>query len=197
MKTHILSQSTRTTRLAAAVMCVLMFCAPAVLAQSGRLRLSQLDKLAAKAVKVSTVNLAGPVLESAQGRFMQFQATNAAGGAGMMMMQHWSGIYVKSFQFSKPGEYSRADLESVLKQLRAGGWTPMVSSEDKRTGKVSDVYIMEKGGKTTGMAVIDAEPTKLDIVNLVGPVNLGQLSAASSQAENKKSGRQPTPPRQK
>src|SRR5260370_34967579 len=86
------------------------------------------------------------------------------------------GIYVKSFEFEKEGQYSPADVESVMSQLRGGGWSKIVGVRSKKDGDNVDVYLMMQGDQIEGLAVISAEPKEFTGVNIVGPVNLDKLT---------------------
>lgn len=138
-------------------------------AQNAKINLDFLNKLASRASKSANVNLDQSMLQAAA-------ASQAVKGNAKEeeMLQHLKGVYVRSFTFDKPGGYSHADVEEVLKQLRSGGWTNMVSTEKK--GKTTAVYVMTEGGETIGMVVVAAKPEKFTVVNLVGPVDFGQLS---------------------
>jgi hypothetical protein len=141
-------------------------------AQGAKLRLTQLDKLASKATDVTNVNLEGPMLQLAAQQMSAQKATPAAN-----MLRRLKGIYVKVFEFAKSGQYSKADVESVVKQLQSGGWKPMVNVKEAKSGETTDIYVMEEGGEAVGMAIVAAQPKELVIVNLVGPINFKQLGA--------------------
>jgi hypothetical protein len=140
--------------------------APAAFAQGAKLDLTALDGLAAKASNVTNVNLDRDALQLAAGH---------VSGKQQGFLQRLRGVYVRDFEFSKPGEYSRTDVESILKQLRNSGWKSIVNVEDKKNGETTDVCLMSEGGETIGMAVLDAEPKELTVVNLVGPIDLSEL----------------------
>jgi len=91
------------------------------------------------------------------------------------------GIYVRSFKFENEGEYSEADVESVRSQLRGQEWARIVNVTSKKGGDNVDVaYKMDKG-KIAGLVVIAAEPKEFTIVNIVGPIDLDQLSSLGGQ----------------
>jgi Domain of unknown function (DUF4252) len=94
-------------------------------------------------------------------------------------VKNLKGIYVKNFEFEKPGEYSKADVELIRSQLQKPSWSRIVSSQSKREGETSEVYLMTTsgGGSILGMAIIDAEPKELTVVNIVGPIDIDKLSA--------------------
>lgn len=155
---------------------LLAWCAPNAYAQNAKLDLSHLDKLAKKASEVTNVNLEGPLLKLAAENLAAKKASGK-GAAFEGVVQQLKGIYVKSFEFSKPGEYDRSDVEAVLKQLRSGGWKPVVNVREEKSGETTNIYVMEEGGETVGMAIVAAEPQELTVVNLVGPINLGTLGS--------------------
>ena len=141
-------------------------------AQNAKLHLSQLNKLAQQATEATNVSLEGPMLQMAA---QQAHSVHTAG-----LLRGLKGVYVKDFQFAKPGQYSKSDLESVLKQLQSGGWKPMVTDVNKKSGETAAVYVMEEGGEIVGLAVVDAEPEELAIVNLVGPIDFAKLGGLES-----------------
>lgn len=164
---------------AAMFACLVASVNPSAYAQSAKLDLSRLDKLASKASKVTDVSLGGPLLKLAAENI----AAKKKGEKGAPIegvVQQLKGVYVKSFEFSKPGEYSRSDVESILKQIESGGWKAIVRVEEKKSGETTGVYVMEEGGQTVGMAIVAAEPKELTVVNLVGPIDFSQLGGLGS-----------------
>lgn len=160
--------------------CLFLLCLGAsACAQSAKLDLSRLDKLASKATKTADVTVEGPMLKLAAQSMASKKHPRPDDEAAQQMLEHLKGIYVRNYEFSKPGEYSRADLESVLKQLRSDGWTSMVKVEKKdQDGRADTVNIsvMKEGGEVVGMAIVAAKPQKLTVVNIVGPIDFSQLS---------------------
>lgn len=151
-------------------------------AQNAKLDLSQLDKLASKASEVTNVNLEGPMLKLAAEQLSQRTAKSMSQKKAFAanVVQRLKGIYVKTFEFAKPGEYTKADLDSVMKQLESGGWKAVVHVEEKKTGETTGIYVMQEGGEAVGMAIVAAEPKELTVVNLVGPINFSQLGRLGS-----------------
>jgi hypothetical protein len=162
-----------------ALMCLLAFVAPSAYAQNAKLDLSHLDKLAKKASEVTNVNLGDPMLKLAADTIGATKQ-GEKGAAIQGVVRNLKGIYVKSFEFSKLGQYNRSDIESVLKQLQTGSWKPVINVKEEKSGETTDIYVMEEGGGIVGMAIVAAEPKELTIVNLVGPIDLSQLGALGS-----------------
>ena len=164
------------------VACVLALGSTTAWAQNAKLELSQLDKLAAKASNVTNVTLDGSLLKMA-GQQMEEKAAKSKSekkASAANLVNRLKGIYVKSFEFDQPGEYSKADLESVMNQLESGGWKSMVHVEEKKTGETTGIYVMQEGGETVGMAIVAAEPKELTVVNLVGPIDFSELGGLGS-----------------
>jgi len=168
--------------------CLLVVGASAVFAQSSKLQLSQLDKLASKASEVTNVDLEGPMLklaaqqmsQKAETPLNQLKGNSSRKIAAANLVQRLKGIYVKTFKFAEPGEYTKADLDSVLKQIDSGGWKAVVHVEKKKLGETTGIYVMEEGGEAVGMAIVAAKPKELTVVNLVGPIDFSQLGGLGS-----------------
>lgn len=140
--------------------------------QDARLQIKNLEKLADKAAEVVNVTLDKPMLELAS-KFLKDEDDDAE---ARELIKDMKGIYVKSFEFDKEGEYSDADIEPILAQLKGPGWSKLVNVRSKRDRETDEVFIMQQDGKITGLAVIAAEPKELTIVNIVGPIDLEKLS---------------------
>ncbi len=139
-------------------------------AQQGRLKLDQLNALSGKASDVVDVTLDGAALSMAS-KFMEKEPEAKALVAGL------KGIYVKVFEFDKPGIYTPADVESIRAQLQTPGWTRIVQVKSKKSGDV-EVYVLEDGkGGNSGMAVFVAEAKELVVVNIVGSIDIEKLSS--------------------
>jgi Domain of unknown function (DUF4252) len=136
------------------------------------------EKLAAKAVETVNVTVDGALLQLA-GKFLS--STDPDQKKIKALIDNLKGIYVRSFEFANEGEYSEADVESLRSQLRGSEWSRIVNVTSKKGGDNVDVaYKMDKG-KIAGLVVIAAEPKELTIVNIVGPIDLDQLSSLGGQ----------------
>jgi hypothetical protein len=139
---------------------------------------ANIERLAARAVETVNVTVDGALLQLA-GKFLssddpeQKMAKNLLSGL--------KGIYVRSFEFAAPGEYSEADVESLRSQLQAPTWSKMVSVRSKNDGENVDVFFKMEKDKIAGLVVIAAEPMELTFVNIVGPIDLDQLSRLGGQ----------------
>lgn len=153
-------------------------CAIAASAQDARLDITQLEKLAAKASETVEVTLDEKLLQLAA-KFLSDKNPDEA--KVKQLVAGLKGVYVRVFEFEKPGEYSASDIESLRLQLQAPGWTKIVGVWSKREGQKVDVHIRYQGNNILGLAILAAEPKELTIVNIVGPIDLEKLSQLEGQ----------------
>jgi hypothetical protein len=148
-----------------------------VFAQNARLELKNLEKLSALASDVTDVSLDGDLLQMAAN-------FTAKGGEDTRkatdMLRNLKGIYVKSFEFDKPNQYSSADVEAIRSQLAVPGWKKIVSTHSKT--ETNEIYLMkDSNNKVLGMAILTAEPQELTVVNIVGQIDVEKLGELSGK----------------
>jgi hypothetical protein len=124
-----------------------------------------LDKLAAKASEVVDVSLDGALLQLAS-RFLSEKDPDEANVK--KLVGGLKGVYVKSFTFEDRDQYKESDVEDLRTQLKAPGWSRIVSSRSRKNGDNSEVYLKTDAGQITGLAVIVTNPKELTIVNIIG-----------------------------
>lgn len=126
-----------------------------------------LDRLADKASEVVDVTLDSSMLQLAS-RFLsdkdpdQLKVKKLVGGL--------KGIYVKSYEFEKTGEYDPADVAAMRSQLKAPAWARIVGVYSKKNGDNAEVFIGSDSGQITGLVVIAAEPKELTVVSIIGSI---------------------------
>ena len=147
--------------------------AGAALGQSAKLQLDQLDVLANRASDTVDVKLDEHLMQTTA-KF--FSGKDSDDAEIRDLIKNVKGIYVKSFSFEKENEYSPADIESVMSQLRGGGWSKIIGVTSKKDGDNVEVYLLNIGDQISGLAVVSAEPKEFTIVNVVGPIDLEKLS---------------------
>ena len=150
---------------------------PLAKAQSPKLDLGNLAKLADKADEVVDVTLDGQTLKFAE-KFME-EDKDEDDAEALKFIKNLTGIYVKSFEFDKPDQYSEADVEAIRSQLHGGAWSRMVGYESKREHERDEIWVMaDPNGKSNlGLAIIAAEAKELTVVNIVGPIDVNDLPA--------------------
>jgi Domain of unknown function (DUF4252) len=148
-------------------------------ADPGRLQLPDFSALSKKATQSVDISLDPSLLRIASGAINS--DTNGNGAAVNDLIQGIKGIYVRSYTFDKPGEYSKADVKAVQAQLLAPGWQPIVSTHDLKQGSNVDIYVLRIGKRTDGIAIVAAQPRELTIVNIVGSIDLAKLAQLQGQ----------------
>ncbi|MHB8815602.1 MAG: DUF4252 domain-containing protein [Steroidobacteraceae bacterium] len=148
-------------------------------ADPGRLQLPDFSALSKKATQSIDISLDPSLLRLASGAINS--DTNGNGAAVNDLIQGIRGIYVRSYTFDKPGEYSKADVKAVQAQLLAPGWQPIVSTHDLKQGSNVDIYVLRTGNRTDGIAIVAAQPRQLTIVNIVGSIDLSKLAQLQGQ----------------
>ena len=165
-----------TWKLAPVLLLFLVGSAMTVQAQNPRLQMDQLDVLANKASETVDVKLDERLLATTARFFSGKDDANIK-----EVLKGIKGIYVKSFSFEKEGEYSQADVDSVISQLRGSTWSKIVAVKSKKDRDNVEVYLNMVGDQITGLAVISIEPKEFTVVNIVGPIDLEKLSELEGQ----------------
>ena len=166
-------------RLAIVVSTFLALPALASAADPGRVQLPDFSALAKKATQSVDISLDPSLLRMASGAINSDTGTDGAAVNGLI--QGVKGIYVRSYTFDNPGEYSKADVKAVQAQLLAPGWQPIVSTHDLKQGSNVDIYVLRRGDHTDGLVILAAEPKQLTIVNIVGSIDLAKLAQFQGQ----------------
>ena len=149
-----------------------------VRAQSARLQIDQLDSLANKASETVDVKLDEHLMQMTAKFFVSKDPDDAE---IRELIKGVKGIYVKSFTFEKEGEYSPAEIDSVMSQLRGGAWSKVIGVTSKKDGDNVEVYLNTAGDQINGLAVLSIEPKEFTVVNIVGPINLEKLVQLEGQ----------------
>lgn len=163
----------RTVLKFAPVLLLLIGGAATTMAQGAKLQLDQLDTLANRASETVDVKLDEHLMATTV-KF--FQGKDSDDAEIRDLLKNVKGIYVKSFSFEKENEYSPVEIDSVLSQLRGGGWSKIVGVKSKKDGENVEVYLLNIGDQIGGLAVVSIEPKEFTVVNIVGPINLEKLS---------------------
>ncbi len=154
------------------------FCAAIAQAQDARLRIDHLNRLAEKAAEVVEVTLDERSLRLAA----KFLSPNNPDEARIKeIVSGLKAVYVRVFEFDRPGEYSPGDIEEIRSQLRQPGWSKIVGVSSRRGGSNVDVHLKYQGDNVIGLAIVAAEPKELTVVNIVGPIDLEKVRQLEGQ----------------
>ncbi len=133
-----------------------------------------LDRLAKIAKETVNVNLDSSMLQLGSGFLSKSDPDQAK---VKDLVSKLRGVYVRTFEFEKEGQYSKSDVDMVRSQLTS--WSRIVSVTGKDDN--AEVYVKKKGDQFDGLFVIDAEPTELTFVNIEGSINPKDLNELSGQ----------------
>jgi hypothetical protein len=162
-----------TLRIAPVVLLLLFGGAVTSRAQTGKLQLDQLDALTNRASNTLDVKLDENLMQTT---VKLFSGKDPDDVAIKELLKNVKGIYVKNFSFDKENEYAPAEIDSVMSQLRGGGWSKIVGITSKKDNENVEVYLMMVADQISGLAVVSLNPKEVTVVNIVGPINLEKLS---------------------
>lgn len=158
--------------------CTLLLCSLPVLAADEDIKFpASLDRLAEHATETVDVTLDQSMLQFAS-KFLSKDDPDQA--TAKKLVGKLKGIYVRSFEFDKEGQYSKADVDAVRSQLKSSKWSRIVGVKSIK-GENSEVYIEKNGDQFLGIVVIATEPKELTIVYIDGPITPDELSELSGQ----------------
>jgi len=138
--------------------------------------LKSLNKFAAKANDSVDVTLEGSVLQFA-GKFLSDKNPDEA--KIKKLVNGLKGIYVKSFEFEREGAYSDSDLAGIRSQLNGPGWSRIIGVKSKKEGENAEIYLHASGTSAGGLTIIATGPKELTVVQILGSINLDDLSELS------------------
>ncbi len=155
-----------------ALLALLVSIAAPARAQDARLQINHLDKLAARASESVEITM-NDVHTQFLRRLVSLSQSDQTKLKGLL--SKLKGIYVRGFEFAQEGEYSDADIEVIRAQLRAPGWERIVEVRNRNKGG-DEVYFMPRNDDIAGFAAISTEPRKVCVINIVGPMDLEDIS---------------------
>src|SRR5689334_20458863 len=136
---------------------VIAFCAAAFSLAAQEIKLPpSLDKLKDRASEVVDVTLDSSLLQMAS----KFLSNDPDQAKVKKLVTGLKGVYVRSYEFEKPGQYDPADVESVRSQLHTPGWSRIVGVKSVKGGENAEVYVKAENGHISGLAIIATEPTE-------------------------------------
>jgi hypothetical protein len=135
-------------------------------------------KLAARASNYTEVTLDKNMLHFAS-QFMKDKHKDHGKVQVSNLLHNLKAIYVRTYEFKQPGQYTTADLDRIRSQFRGPEWVPMVQSRShsKDGLEISDIYQKIVNGESEGMLILNAEPKELDFVYISGHINPHDLGA--------------------
>ena len=156
----------------------LLFLAATLVAHGQKIQIpDSWDKLAAKAQQVDNVTLDKSMLGLAA-KFMKDDNDQDSVEINRLLGK-LNGIYVRHLEFSKPGEFTEAEVEPVRAQLQGPEWSHIVDVSNKNSKEKVVIYVRTVNGKSAGLVILAEEPTELTFVHLDGSIDPHDIDALS------------------
>jgi hypothetical protein len=132
-----------------------------------------LDKLDALAKNKTKVTLDADMLRLAAG-FLNDDKTEQHPDSLRRLVANLKGIYVRTYEFEKDGQYSAADVEPLRAYLKQQQWSRIVESQEDK--ELSEIYIQPlPNDRFGGVAILSTEPRELTVVYISGVMNMSDL----------------------
>jgi hypothetical protein len=135
--------------------------------------------LSARATNVTEVTLGKNMLEFAAKVMKDKHGDDAA---TRQLIMGLDGIYVREYEFEKPGEYSMENVDQIRHAFETPEWSPMVRERERKTGESTDVMMKMVNGESRGLFILSAEQKELSIVLILGPIRMDDLGRISGLA---------------
>ena len=146
-------------------------------AQAQQIDLTALDKLGPKAKEKTEVTLDASMLQFASGFLTEKSKEESA---AKKITSDLKGVYVRTYEFDKAGQFSPADLDPVRAQLKGPNWSRILNVKE-RDGDDVEMWLYREGELTTGMILIAVEPEEVTVINLVGPMRAEDIRSLGGQ----------------
>jgi hypothetical protein len=127
-----------------------------------------LDKLGANATGSTNITLEGDTLKLATS-FL---------GDDKSVFRNLTGVYVRSFEFDKPGQFKESDLAPLRAYLKTLQWSKIVDTKD--ANETSEIYLQPlPNNRLGGLAIVSAEPKEVTVVFISGALNMSDIGKLS------------------
>lgn len=132
-----------------------------------------LDKLGTNAKGSTNITLDANMLKL---------AANFIGSGGdsiKSLISSLTGVYVRTYEFDRPGQYADADLEPLRAYLRSGQWSKIVDVKEA-SKEASEIYVQAlPNDHIGGVVVISAESKEVSVVFISGLMNASDIAKLS------------------
>jgi hypothetical protein len=132
-----------------------------------------LDKLGANSKSSANITLDANMLKLAAS-FM-----GNGGDSIKSLIRGLTGVYVRTYEFDRPGQYAEADLEPLRAYLRSGQWSKIVDVKEA-SKEASEIYVQAlPNDRLGGLVVISAESREVSVIFISGVMNASDVAKLS------------------
>jgi hypothetical protein len=136
--------------------------------KEGRIDLSSLEHLRAKASEVTEANLDAAAIRRV--------IDNPKVAASIKdVAKDLTEVHALDIELGDEGTIEMSDLGPIREQLKDPAWTRVLSNQEK--AELSELYTLTQGERVVGIVVLSAERKELVVVNLVGAIDPAKLAA--------------------
>jgi hypothetical protein len=144
-----------------------------LLAQDG-FDFKTLDKLGVNSKNHTNITLDGDMLKMASG----FLGSGKDADSLKPLVDNLKGVYIRSFEYDKEGQYNEADLAPFRAYLKQAQWNRIVESHEGK--EISEIYLQPRAnGRLGGVAIIAAEAKEVTVVYISGDLKQEDLRKLS------------------
>lgn len=148
---------------------ILLASAAALLAQQS-FDFKLLDKLGANATESANINLDGNTLKLASAFLGDSDVKD--------VVRNLKSVYIRNYEFARPGQYKEADLAPLRAYLRSPQWSKIV--DVKETDETSEIWLRPLGSdQIGGLVIISAEPREVSVVFIEGTLKMSDIARLS------------------
>ena len=166
-----------TLPLAALVAAATLVFAPGAHGASPQLAIPDFSHLKQKAVDSVDLTVDGMLLRIAK----KFASADEENDPALSLLSDIKSIRVRNFEFNEDDAYSKADIDSVRKQLAAPGWSALVQAHKRDPREDVDIFLCMDGEKVLGLAIIASEARSFTIVNIIGSIDIDKIAQLEGQ----------------
>jgi hypothetical protein len=159
-----------------------VFAAALAVPISARVSLAQTDQLPAPSpIEKELAARASDMTEVTLGKNMLAFAAKIMNGkdddeaATRKLIEGLEGIYVREYEFDKPGEFSAEEVDQLRKYFETSEWSPIVKERERKNNESTDVMVKLVNGESHGIFILEVEPKELTIVLILGPIKMDDL----------------------
>jgi hypothetical protein len=91
------------------------------------------------------------------------------------LIEGLDGIYVRSYEFDKEGQFSTDQVDQLRKYFETSEWSSLIKERERKSGESTDVMVKLVNGESHGLFILSVEPKELTIVLILGPIKMDQL----------------------
>lgn len=146
-----------------------------------KLQIESLESLVPKADNVVDVTIDENTLRLIPMFINKSRKTSADVQKVARIAAGFKGVYVRVFEFGSEGQWAESDIAGIRKQLKEPGWSKLVSVRSRKDGQNVEVYLMTDPANLGGLAILATQPNELTVVNIVGKINIEDISALEGQ----------------